>query len=248
MRALLTPIIALALSFGMATASPAEMTEAEREALHDEIRNYLLEHPEVLREAIGLLEQREAEAAAQAAQDALAANREAVFNDGFSFVGGNPEGSITMVEFIDYQCGFCKRAHGSVKELLASDGDIRWVVKEMPILGPMSVTAARAAKAVLQNDGPEIYEAFNDALLSFSGQLSETAIERLAGGIGANIPAMKAAMNEDGITDMLRQTRALAQSLQVTGTPTFIIGDEIVRGFLPLEELRAVVERERDAL
>ena len=138
-----------------AGAQSSPFTDAEREALHAEIRSYLLANPEVLIEMIQLAR---AEAAGEAAADrpasCVAANRDAIFDDGFSWVGGNPEGSVTLVEFLDYQCGYCRKAQPEVTELLAADGDIRLIVKEMPILGPGSELAARAAIATLIAEGP----------------------------------------------------------------------------------------------
>ena len=115
----------------------------------------------------------EAEAAGATAADrprrSSPPTRDAIFDDGFSFVGGNPEGSVTIVEFLDYQCGFCRRAHPEVRELIAADGDIRWIVKEMPILGPGSELAARAAVATLIAEGPEAYAALHDRLMRLEG-------------------------------------------------------------------------------
>ena len=102
---------------------------------------------------------------------------DAIFDDGFSFVGGNPEGGVTVVEFLDYQCGFCRRAHPDVAELIASDGDIRWIVKELPILGPGSELAARAAVATLIAEGPERYAALNDRLMRLEGQVDDASLD-----------------------------------------------------------------------
>jgi protein-disulfide isomerase len=135
---------------------PGAVSETERAALHEEIRAYLLENPEILSEMIALLEQQREEETSADARDLVADNTDAIFDDGFSFVGGNPDGAITVVEFLDYQCTFCRRAHPDLQELLGADGDIRWIVKELPILGPGSELASRAAIAVLISEGPEI--------------------------------------------------------------------------------------------
>ena len=130
-----------------ALASPAaafdisSMSEAERAAFRAEVRAYLLENPEVLSEAIEVLQQRQAEEAASQDLNLVKANQQDLFQDSHSYVGGNPEGDITVVEFIDYRCGYCRKAHTEVGQLIESDGDIRYIVKEFPILGDQSVIA-----------------------------------------------------------------------------------------------------------
>ena len=143
--------LALALLAVPASALDLEaMTEAEREAFRAEVRAYLLEHPEVLSEIADALEAKQAEEQIAADAAMIAANEADIFEDGWSFVGGNPEGGLTLVEFIDYRCGYCKKAHAEVAELVKSDGDIRYVVKEFPILGEQSVLTSRFAIATLK--------------------------------------------------------------------------------------------------
>lgn len=128
---------ALALSLGLPAQAfdLSKLTEAERSALRDEVRSYLLDNPEVIMEAIEVLETRQQQAAAENDVDLIKANATAIFEDANSWVGGNPEGDITVVEFLDYRCGYCRKAYGEVEELVKSDGNIRFIVKEFPILG-----------------------------------------------------------------------------------------------------------------
>ena len=161
-----------------ALASPAaafdisSMSEAERAAFRAEVRAYLLENPEVLSEAIEVLQQRQAEEAASQDLNLVKANQQDLFQDSHSYVGGNPEGDITVVEFIDYRCGYCRKAHTEVGQLIESDGDIRYIVKEFPILGDQSVIAARFAIATLQVAGAEAYEKVNAGFYTFRGDVS----------------------------------------------------------------------------
>ena len=158
-------LLGLTAALALATALPAAAQEAtqsspfsdgDKAALHAEIRAYLLANPEILMEMIQLLEAQEAGRDRRRATRALvAANAAAIFDDGFSWVGGNPDGKFTLVEFLDYQCGYCRARSPDLSELVTSDGDIRLIVKEMPILGPGSELAARAAIATLITDGPE---------------------------------------------------------------------------------------------
>ena len=155
----LTAATALALALTLTAPAHAfdlsQMSDAEREAFRAEIRAYLLENPEVIMEAVAVLEQRDAEKQAQADVDLIAANANALFNDPSSWIGGNPDGDITMVEFVDYRCGYCRKAHDEVAELISSDGNIRFIVKEFPILGEASLTSSRFALAVRQIAGDD---------------------------------------------------------------------------------------------
>ncbi len=158
--------------------SSSPFSDAQREVLHAEIRAYLLEHPEVLQEMITLLEQKQQAATAENDLNLVAMHADEIFDDGFSWVGGNPEGAFTVVEFLDYQCGFCKRAQPDVTELLKSDGDIRLIVKEMPILGPGSELAARAAVATMVTEGPEKYAALHAELMGLQGGITDVSLDQ----------------------------------------------------------------------
>lgn len=244
----LTTALALGLGLlgspGMALDLDA-MTPEERAAFRDEVRAYLLDNPEVIMEAVNLLEQRQATAQAQADFDLVAQNADEIFDDGFSFVGGNPDGDITVVEFMDYRCGYCKRAFSEVENLLAQDGNIRFVVKEFPILGEQSLLASRYAIATRMVAGDDAYKALHDALMTFNGDITLPALRRLADTFSLNSDAIEARMDDEAISDELRATRALAQKLQITGTPTFVVKDEMLRGYLPYDQLRALVEEKR---
>ncbi len=217
------------------------MTPAEREAFGAQVREYLLENPEVILEAVNQLEQRQAANEAARDEALVAQNLAELENDGYSFVGGNPEGDITLVEFMDYRCGYCRRAAPEVAELLAKDGNIRWVVKEFPILGEASVLSSRFAVATKQLAGDDAYKAVHEALMGMSGEPGEVALRRLADGLGLDADAILARMDSDEVTKELRQTRDLAQRLSITGTPTFVLGGELLRGYLPKDQMEIIV-------
>ncbi|MEM9012206.1 MAG: DsbA family protein [Pseudomonadota bacterium] len=242
-----TPGGTLSSSSLLAPDERADLSDVDRRALRAEIRSFLLEEPEVLMQAIRVLEQRQQMAAQEAVTASIRANAGPIFDDGFSYVGGNPEGSITLVEFIDYRCGFCKQAHREIAALLADDGDIRYVIKEYPILGPESMAAARAAMAVMMNEGPEVYFAFHDRLMTFGGRFTDAVLDRLASRSGADPEAMRATMEResDSITARLGQTQAIARLLEVSGTPTFIVGETVVRGYVPPERMQEIVSLAR---
>ncbi|KIN72205.1 DsbA family protein [Sulfitobacter guttiformis] len=221
------------------------MSDEERALFRAEVRAYLFENPEVIMQAVEILQNREAETQAQADIDLVASNSEAIFNDGYSWVGGNPEGDIVLVEFLDYRCGYCKKAHSEVAELLETDGNIKLIVKELPILGDASVLASRFAIAVKQVAGGDSYKAVGDALMSFKGDVTLPALQRLGSTFGLDMEAIEARMNSDEVTAEITATRALAGILAISGTPTFVMHDELVRGYLPLEQMQAVVADKR---
>lgn len=216
-------------------------TDAEREALHAEIRSYLLANPDILMEMLQILEQKKQAAATVTDQQLVADNRDAIFDDGFSWAGGNPEGSVTIVEFLDYQCGYCRKAQPEVTELLKSDGDIRLIVKEMPILGPGSELAAKAAVATLIAKGPEAYAALHDRLMRSKGKIDDTSLDRTLVESGLDPEAIRVAMQDPEVERRLAETRALAEKLSIAGTPTFVFDDQMVRGYVPLDTMKDLV-------
>lgn len=244
--------LAAALALGLAAPAlaetgfdPAEMSAEERAAFREEIRAYLLEHPEVIFEAVAVYEQQQAEAKAGEDVTLVRTNAEAIFDDGYSWVGGNPDGDVTVVEFMDYRCGYCRKAFDEVNELIESDGNIRFVVKEFPILGEASVLSSRFAVATKQVAGDDAYEDVHNALMTFTGQPDEAALTRLAESLALDPEPILAAMDSDAVIEELQETRALAQRLQVSGTPTFVIGETMLRGYAPLDAMRGIVEDTR---
>ncbi|HBB85331.1 MAG TPA: disulfide bond formation protein DsbA [Sulfitobacter sp.] len=222
-----------------------ELTDAERAQFRAEVRAYLMENPEVILQAVEQMQNNQAQAQMQADFDLVTANADEIFDDGYSWVGGNPDGDITLVEFLDYRCGYCKRAHGEVAKLLETDGNIKLIVKEFPILGDQSLLASRFAVATKQVAGNDAYKQLNDALMAFNGEVSLPALRRLGESFELDVAAIEAKMDSDEVTQEIAQTRALAQKLQITGTPTFVMQDEMLRGYLPYDQMMALVEEKR---
>ena len=245
MNRLATAALLACLAAPVAAFDLSSMTDAERQTFRDEVRAYLLDHPEVLMEAIGVLEQRQAEAQAGTDQELVKANADALFNDGYSHIAGNPDGDVTVVEFLDYQCGYCKKAFPEVNQLLESDGDIRLIIKEFPILGEASVLAARFAIAVQQVEGEQAYSAIHDSLMEFRGEISVESLATLASSSDLDADAIMARMDSDEVSDVIAQNHALAQRLQINGTPGFVLGGEMIRGYVPLEGMQEVVAQVR---
>lgn len=222
-----------------------EMTDVERDAFREEVRAYLLENPEVLIEAMNVLQDREAQTAAARDQQVLADNHDVIFNDGVSWVGGNPEGDVTVVEFMDYRCGYCRKAYSEVEELVKSDGNIRFVLKEYPILGEDSMVSARFAIAVQQLHGADAYKTVHDALIALRGTPDAETLGRLATDMGFDANAILVKMASDEVTKVIADNHALAEKLEISGTPTFVVDGTLLRGYVPLDGMRQIVADER---
>lgn len=242
---LIAPALVASLALPVAAMDLKALTDEERALFRAEVRSYLMDNPEVIMEAVELLQSREAEQQVQADLNLVSDNAEAIFDDGYSWVGGNPDGDITLVEFLDYRCGYCKRAHGEVAKLLESDGNIRLIVKELPILGEASVLASRFAVATKQIAGDDSYKAVNDALMSFNGDITMPALRRLADTFDLDADAIEARMDSDEVTQEIAKTRALAQRMNISGTPTFVMQDEMLRGYLPYDQMKALIAEKR---
>lgn len=235
-------LLSLALMATPALATDlTDMSDENRAAFRAEVRAYLLDNPEVLIEAIQLLEQRQASAEAEADAELIAAHAKQLFEDENSWVGGNPDGDITMVEFMDYRCGYCRRAAPEVNSLLKSDGNIRLVIKEFPILGEDSMQSAKFAIATLQLAGDKAYHQVHDALIAFKGEVTEVALRRMADELGLDADAIIARMDAPEVTEVIAANHALARALNISGTPSFVIEDETLRGFLPADQMAALI-------
>lgn len=214
---------------------------ASRESVEDTVGAVLRRNPEIIVEALQTLRQRPPSGAEQLRNTVLA-HGDALFNDPADPVAGNANGSVTIVEFFDYRCPYCKQVAGIVTDVLAADKDVRLVFKEFPILGEDSVDAARAALAAHRQGG---YARFHAALMNSKGVLSLGRIFALAHEIGLDTDRLRADMDAPEILDALRANHALARALNIQGTPAFVIGDQLVPGAVSAETLRGLIARAR---
>ena len=246
MRLLPALFTALSLVAAPATAQGLEaMTDTERAAFRAEVKAYLLENPEVLVEAMNVLQARQDIAESGRDAEMLQENAAAIFNDPASYVGGNPDGDITVVEFLDYRCSYCRKAMAEVAELVQSDGNIRFVVKEFPILGEDSVASSRFAIAVLQLHGAAAYATLHDALMTLRGSADAETLSRMATDLGLDPQPILAHMDSAEVTAVIEANRALGDALAISGTPTFVINGTLLRGYVPLDGMRQIVADER---
>ncbi|WP_372603632.1 DsbA family protein [Actibacterium sp.] len=245
-RLILASVLAVLTLAAPAVATDlSNMTDTERDAFRAEVRAYLLDNPEVLNEAQLVLEQRRERQ--QAAFDAalIGTNAKDIFNDGYSWSGGNPKGDITLVEFMDYRCSYCRKAYDEVNALIETDGNIRFVVKEFPILGEESELASRFAIATLQVAGDEAYAKVHDALMTYRGKFSIKSLTSLADKHDLDSDAIVARMTAPEVNDVIGANYALAQRLAIGGTPTFVMDDRMLRGYAPLADMQQMVSEVR---
>src|SRR6516164_10344073 len=184
----LTLICAAVAAVPLRPAGAAEPAPEQRREIESIIHDYLLQHPDVLIEAIGAAEEKVKTEAGEKAQQALIARRSEIFDEPGTPVGGNPKGDVTLVEFFDYRCPYCKQVQPRLKELLAGDHQLRIAYNEFPILGAVSVAAARAALAAHQQSK---YEAFHDAMMAAKGEITEDTVYRVAGSVGLDVDRLK---------------------------------------------------------
>ncbi len=238
-------IVFIALSFLQGTTharsdSSNSLSSDQRKAIESVIKDYLLKNPIIIRQAIKKLKEEEEASEKARVSIALKTYKKELIGDKTSPVGGNPKGDITVVEFFDYNCGYCKRAANTLKALIKSDPNIRVVYKEFAILGQKSITAAKAALAAHQQGK---YVKFHEGLMS--GRIDLDSIASLANSLGIDYSRLRKDMASSMIQNTLQKNYKLANALAISGTPVFVIGERIIPGAVNEETLKQVVMDER---
>lgn len=224
-----------------ASAVPAradDFTAAQKTQIDKMIHDYLLSHPEVLIQAVQAADDKMKADAQNKAQQVLADKRKQVFEDPSSPTAGNPHGDVTMVEFFDYRCPYCKQVEPSLEKVIADDHHLRFVYKEFPVLGPVSTTAARAALAARKQGK---YDAFHRVMMATKGQINDQTVMDVAGSVGLDLGQLKRDMESADVDKALKENLALADALDITGTPGFIVGNTIIPGAVSLDELKQAI-------
>lgn len=218
-----------ALTGATLLAAPVQASELTKSDVEQIVRDYLVKNPEILVEMSNALRAKQESQQAESDKALIKAHAQQLYSNKDPEMG-NPKGSLTIVEFFDYNCGYCKRAHPLVEQLMAEDKDIRYIYKQFPILSETSYFAARAALAV-QLGQPDKYQAFHEKLYAHQGPLSdEVQVKKVAEEAGVNWSKVEAKIKDGSIDQNLGTNRALAEALGISGTPAFIIGDQILRG------------------
>lgn len=240
LRCLTAVLFAAMAVFTLAfAASPnqALADEINRSEIEKIVKDYLLQNPEVIAEALTELDRRQKEAEEAARVAALADSADILFNSTRQVVLGNPQGDVTMVEFFDYNCGYCKRAHGDMVKLIDEMPNLRVVLKEFPVLGQASVEAAQVAIAV-NTVAPDKYAEFHEALLLQRGRANKASSMQAAMSVGLSEDALNDAINSDIAGQTIEEVYTLANRLGLTGTPSYVIGDEVIMGAVGYDDLR----------
>ncbi|WP_243368942.1 DsbA family protein [Microvirga solisilvae] len=226
-------------------AQNATFTDQQKQAIGDVVREYLIKNPEVLAEAISELEKRQAEAQQTAQAGAVKETKQTLLNAPHSYVTGNPSGDVTLVEFFDYNCGYCKKALADVQTLMKADPKLRVVLKDFPVLGPDSVEASRVALAVKnQLQGQKLFD-YHVKVLETRGRVGGERAMAVAKEMGVDIAKLQKDMESPEQRAALQENMALGDKLNLTGTPAFIIGEVVIPGAVGVEPLKQVVDNVR---
>jgi len=244
------PRLALAAALaGLVTpiaAQADEFSAPQRGEIEHIIRDYLVSHPEVLQEAMTELEKRQTAAEEEKHKAAVKQYSQALFYSPRQVVLGNPNGSVTFVEFFDYNCGYCKHAMGDMLTLLKDDPKLRVVLKEFPVLGPGSVEAARVAVAVrMQDKTGQKYLQFHKELLGGRGAANKERALAVAKDVGMDMTRIEKDMNSPEVKATMEENFKLAEALGLNGTPSYVIGDSVVVGAIGLKGLEEKINTAR---
>jgi protein-disulfide isomerase len=242
-------VLAVTCAFALPCSVPAltQTTDAGKalvanEALQQAIHDYILAHPEVLIQSLRIAKEREENRVAEQKKALVASLKNDLVDDPNAPVRGNPSGDVTLIEFFDYRCPYCRQVEPFLQALIKNDHGLRLVVKELPILGPASVYAARVALAAYKQGK---YEQFHDAVMSKRSNFDEATLLKLAEEAGVTLDRLKMDMNSPDVDAEIKRTTEIAKALRLSGTPAFIVGNEFIPGATDLETLRALVDEVR---
>ena len=235
-------VLVLAVGLPLPLFAQTILTDITAEQIKKLAIEAILENPEIIQQAEQVLRIRQEQREAEARVEGLAIYGDEIIAGNDAVVLGNPDGDVTLVEFFDYNCGFCKRAGPVVKALLAEDENLRVVLREYPILNEVSYTAARAALAAAEQGK---YQEFHEQIMAFP-RISEASIYQLAETLGLDVVQLKVDMAGEKVAGHLNRTRQYTSALAINGTPAFILGGKVIAGFLPLEQMRERIRQARE--
>ncbi|MEX0955849.1 MAG: DsbA family protein [Rhizobiaceae bacterium] len=231
---------------GQLTSPNAERVAGlDKGAIEAIVRDYLVANPEIMLEVQVALEEQQNEERRMAQSGAIGTSSELIFNAGYDGIVGNPQGEVTIVEFFDYNCGYCERALSDMLALVADDPELRFVMKEFPILGPDS-QKAHVVSMAFRALAPDQYGDFHQALLSHPGRANEASAMKIALSLGVEEAALREEMNNPDINAALGETYALATQLAITGTPSYVVGKEVIFGAQGRDALAVKIEAARE--
>jgi protein-disulfide isomerase len=245
-RFLVPALFALALGMAPVTASAQSFSDSQRGEIEQIVKNYLLAHPEILEEVSTELGKRQATAEALKHEATITKNADSIFNSPRGVTLGNKNGDVTFVEFFDYNCGYCKHAMNDMLTLLKTDSKLKVVLKEFPVLGPGSVEAAQVAVAArMQDPTGKKYLDFHQKLLGGRGQADKARALAVAKEVGFDMAQIEKDMNSPEVRATLEENFKLAEGMGMNGTPSYVIGKQVVVGAVGLENLKEKINTAR---
>ena len=242
LRLRFTAAAAVLLAMSLPAVAEQGFSDAQKKEIGSIVRDYLLANPDILLEVSRELETRQKLAETQMRESAMQANADAIFRSPHDYVAGNPKGDVTLVEFFDYNCGWCKKGLPEVVNLIEQDKNLRVVLKEFPIFGGDSDYAAKAAIAAKKQGK---YWELHTGLLEHEGKVTKDVVDDVAAAKGIDMARLKKDMDDPEVAKVIAGNQALAQSLAINGTPAFIIDTHVTPGYLPAPELMAAIEAVR---
>jgi protein-disulfide isomerase len=231
-------LVMLAAAVALPARADEPLTPEQKAAVEQVIHDYLMANPKLMIQVLEAARDKMKQDKADDARQAITSKRDELVRDPTSPVGGNPKGDVTIVEFFDYSCPFCKQVEPQIDALLKADPKIRIVYKEFPVLGEGSVYASTMALAA-QKQGK--YAAFHDAMIATKGHATEEMVLKVAADVGIDIAKAKTMMKAPEIDEILKRNYALAESLEINGTPAFVVGNVLVPGATTVEHLKQLV-------
>ena len=219
--------------------------ETEKKELNLLIKKYILENPEIIIEAIEIYQKKQNLYALANEKKLIKSFSSEIFDDKNSYFFGDKNSNITIVEFIDYNCGYCKKNHEIIMKFLNNNNNIRYIIKELPILGERSLLASKVAILIYLVDGSEVYKKFFNFLMTHKNQLNFKILKSFASKAGSIIKDFDNQINIKKVNSVIATNLLLAEKLSINGTPTFIIGNSIIRGFISSEQLQQIIENVR---
>jgi protein-disulfide isomerase len=239
-------LLAGAMGFSLpAMAQAPAFSEQQKAAMHGIIKDYLMKNPDVIQDALMEMDKRQKEGERQARLKIIQDKSGPLFSAKHNVPFGNPNGDVTIIEFFDYNCGFCKRALGDLQKMVGEDKNLRVIVKDFPVLGPGSVEAATVALAAKQQLSPEKIWSFHQKLLSARGQVARQQALDAAKEAGADMARLQRDMESPVVRTAMEENIQIADSLGLTGTPSYVVGDEVVVGAVGFSELKTRVDNIR---
>ena len=232
------------LLFSQELSNP-KFDNAKKDEINELIKNFILENPEIIIEAIEIFQKKQSLNAIKKEKEIIKSLSGELYNDPSSYFFGNENSELKIVEFIDYNCGYCKKNHEIIMNILNENNDIKYIIKELPILGESSLLASKFAVTIYLVDGPKIYKQFYDTLMSHNTQLNFEILKKISKKVGSSIKDFNSHINKDKVKNVILKNLNLADKLSIDGTPTFIIADNVFRGFISFDQLQEIIDNLR---